>query len=231
VAYDAGWHVPTALDAAGIAKVVRDFVDAARRAARLGFEVAEVHMAHGYLLHEFLSPLANRRDDGYGGDLAGRMRLPLETFAAVRAVWPAERPLGVRVSATDWVEGGWSLADTIVLARELKALGCDFVDVSSAGLDPRQKVEIGPGYQVPFARAIRAEAGIPTMAVGLITAPAQAEAIVAEGAADLVALGRTVMDDPRWLWHAASVLGHTIEYPGQYMRAHPSRWPGARKAA
>ena len=213
--------------AADLAKIRRDFQDAARRAARLGFDVAELHMAHGYLLHQFLSPLSNRREDAYGGGFEGRARFPLEVFDVVREAWPAERPLGVRLSATDWVEGGWSLEETIELVRLLRARGCSFADVSSGGLDPRQKLEVEPGYQVPFARAVREATGITTMAVGMIVAPLQAEAILAEGAADLIALARAAMDDPHWGWHAARALGIAIDYPDQYVRAHPARWPGA----
>jgi 2,4-dienoyl-CoA reductase-like NADH-dependent reductase (Old Yellow Enzyme family) len=224
--FDQGWHTPAALDDSGLAKVRRDFIDAARRAARLGFEVAELHMAHGYLLHEFLSPLSNRREDAYGGSYDNRVRFPLELFEAVRDVWPADRPLGARVSAFEWVAGGWSVEDTVEFAKRLQARGCDFLDVSSAGNDPRQKIEVKPGYQVPFARAVKQATGITTMAVGLITEPRQAEAIIAEGDADLVALARAVMDDPHWAWHAARELGAPIDYPAQYIRAHPSRWQG-----
>jgi 2,4-dienoyl-CoA reductase-like NADH-dependent reductase (Old Yellow Enzyme family) len=227
LAYAEGWHVPRAADRGDLARIRRDFQDAARRAARLGFDVVELHMAHGYLLHEFLSPLANRREDAYGGGFAGRTRFPLEVFDAVREVWPAERPLGVRLSATDWVEGGWTVAETVELVGLLKTRGCGFADISSGGLDPRQKLTVEPGYQVPFARAVRAATGIATMAVGMILTPHQAEAILAEGAADLVALARAAMDDPRWGWHAARALGAEIAYPDQYARAHPARWPGA----
>jgi len=211
LAFAEGWHVPRALDLAGIAEVRAQFVAATERAARLGFDVVELHMAHGYLLHQFLSPLANRRDDAYGGALDHRLRLPLEVFEAVRAAWPADRPLGVRISATDWVEGGWTIED--------------FIDVSSGGLDPRQKIPLGPGYQVPFAERIRAETGMTTMTVGLITEPAQAEAIVAGGQADLVAMARAMMFDPRWAWHAARALGAETAYSDRYARCRPAVWP------
>lgn len=227
--YGPGWHTPKAMTQADLAKVKDEFVAAAARAARLGFDVIELHMAHGYLLHEFLSPISNQRDDAYGGSSENRMRYPLEVFEAVRVTLPAGTPLGVRVSATDWVDGGWTPAETVALAKRLKALGCDFVDVSSGGLDPRQKVPLGPGYQVPFAEQVRREAGIPTMAVGLITEPEQAERIVAGGQADFVALGRGIMDDPRWAWHAAATLGAEAPYASQYVRAHPKFWPGAKR--
>ena len=181
VAYADGWHVPRALDAAELPGIVDAFVAGTRRAEAAGFRAVELHMAHGYLLHEFLSPLANRRDDAYGGDLEGRMRLPLEVAAAVRAAWPAELPLLVRISATDWVEGGWTLDESVVLAERLKALGVDLVDCSSGGLHPDQAIPLGPGYQVPFAAEVRARAGVPTGAVGLITEPEQAQAIVDGG--------------------------------------------------
>ena len=225
VPYDGDWHVPRALDLDGMARVKQQFVDAAARAARLGFDVAEVHAAHGYLLAEFLSPLSNRRDDAYGGSREHRMRFPLEVFEAVRAVWPRARPLGVRISAHEWVDGGWDIDDSVVLARELQAAGCDFVDVSSGGNHPGQAIALGPGYQVPFAERIRAETGLTTMAVGMITEPRQAEAIVAAGRADLVALARGMMFDPRWAWHAAVALGADTPYAEQYARCHPSGRP------
>jgi len=220
----ADWPTPAALDRVGLARVKAEFVAAAERAVRIGFDLVEVHGAHGYLLHEFLSPLSNQRADAYGGSLENRMRFPLEVFEAVRAVIPAERPVGIRVSATDWVDGGWTPEETVVLARELKALGCDFMDVSSGGLDPRQKVPVGPGYQVPFAAKVRREAGIPTWAVGMITEPEQAEAIVAQGGADMVAIARGMMFDPRWAWHAAEALGAETAYSRMYLRCHPSQW-------
>ncbi len=225
--YDRDWPAPVAADEAMLDKIVADFVAAARRAADLGLDLVELHLAHGYLLHQFLSPLSNRRTDRWGGDLEGRLRFPLRVVEAVRAVWPEDRPLGVRVSATDWVEGGWDLDQTIDLARRLPGLGVDYVDVSSGGLDPRQKLALGPGYQIPFAEAVRRATGLPTMAVGLIVTPRQAEAVLAEGKADLVALARGMMDDPRWGWHAAQELGVEIPYPSQYVRCRPQVWPGA----
>jgi 2,4-dienoyl-CoA reductase-like NADH-dependent reductase (Old Yellow Enzyme family) len=219
-----GWHVPAALTHEGLATVMREFVDGAVRAARIGFDLAELHVGHGYLLHEFLSPLSNQRADEYGGSTVNRMRFPLEVFRAVRAAFPAERPVGVRVSATDWVEGGWTPEETVLFARELKALGCDFVDVTSGQVDPRQQIPFAPGYNVPLAEKVRREAGIAVMAVGMITKPRQAEEIVASGQADLVAIARAMMDDPRWAWHAARELGAETPYAPNYMRCHPSGW-------
>ena len=222
VAFDAGHPVPRALDAAGLAAIRDAFSDAARRAGRAGVDAIEVHMAHGYLLHEFLSPLSNVRNDAYGGARERRMRFPLEVFDAVRAACP-DKPVGVRVSATDWVDGGWALDDTIALARELAARGCDFIDVSSAGISPKQRIESTPGLHVPFARAIRGATRLPTIAVGLITEPAHADAIVANGDADLVALARGILWNPRWPWHAAKALGASVAVPPQYLRGVP-RW-------
>jgi len=213
---------PQALDAAGLARVRDAFVAAARRAARLGIDAIEVHAAHGYLLHEFLSPLSNRRTDQYGGSLENRLRFPLEVFEAIRAAFPSDRPVGVRVSATDWIEGGWDIEQTIAFARELKTRGADWVDASSGGLSPLQKIPLSPGYQVPFAEAIRKATGVTTIAVGLITDPQQADDIVASGKADLVALARGMLYDPRWPWHAAAELGATVSAPPQYWRSQPS---------
>jgi 2,4-dienoyl-CoA reductase-like NADH-dependent reductase (Old Yellow Enzyme family) len=212
---------PEALDRAGIARIRAAFVDTTQRAARLGFDALELHSAHGYLLHEFLSPLSNHREDEYGGTLENRMRFPLEVFDAVRAAWPADRPLGVRVSATDWVEGGWEIEQCLALARELARRGCDWIDCSSGGVSPQQKIPLGPGYQVPFAQRIRAETGVRTVAVGLITDPKQAETIVASGEADMVALARAMLYDPRWAWHAAAALGASAHAPEQYWRCPP----------
>ena len=217
----ADWPVPRALTLDEIGQVVGAFGHAAHRAHEAGFVVAEVHAAHGYLLHEFLSPLSNHRSDAYGGSLENRARLLLETVAAVRAAWPADRPVLVRLSATDWVEGGWTLEQTVAVSRWLAGLGVDLVDVSSGGLDPRQQVPAGPGFQVPFARTVRDEAGVPTAAVGLITEPQQAEEIVASGAADAVMLGRVMLRDPHWPLRAADALGAEVRWPPQYLRA---RW-------
>jgi len=235
VAADGGWTpvapsavphadgdpLPVALDAAGLDRVRDAFAAAARRAHRAGIDVVEIHMAHGYLLHEFLSPISNRREDRYGGGFEGRTRFPFEVFDAVRAVLPPSIPVGVRVSATDWVAGGWTIGDTVALAKALGARGCAFVDVSSAGISPHQRIESCPGLHVPFARTVRQATGLPTIVVGLITEPTQAEAIVAAGDADLVALARGFLWDPRWAWHAAAALGATVTPPVQYERAAP----------
>ncbi len=212
---------PAPLDIAGIAHIKREFVDAARRASRLGVDAIELHMAHGYLLHEFLSPLSNHRDDTYGGSFDNRIRLPMEVFVAVRDAWPQDKPLGVRISATDWVDGGWTIHESIAFARHLRAAGCDWVDTSSGGISPKQKISLGPGYQVHLARAIRRATSMPTIAVGLITDVVQAEAIVASHDADLVAMARAMLWDPRWPWHAAAALGAQIHAPPQYWRSPP----------
>jgi 2,4-dienoyl-CoA reductase-like NADH-dependent reductase (Old Yellow Enzyme family) len=217
-----GELVPRALALEEVRGLVAKFADAARRARRLGFDAIELHGAHGYLIHEFLSPLSNRREDEYGGSLANRMRFPLEVFAAVRAEWPQDRPIGVRVSCTDWAEGGWDIEQTVALARELKKLGCDWIDASSGGLVKNQAIPVAPGYQVPFAERIRKDVGITTIAIGLITEARQAESIVAEGKADMVALARGFLWDPRWGWHAALELGAEPGIPLQYLRGRPA---------
>ncbi len=216
-----GYPSPRALTEAGIRGVVDDFASAARRALRAGFDCVEIHAAHGYLLHEFLSPLSNQRGDAYGGPLENRMRLSLQVARAVRDVWPADRPLLVRISASDWAEGGWDLEQSVELCRALRAAGVDLVDCSSGGLVAHATLTPAPGYQVPFAAAIRARAGIATGAVGLITEPAQAEAIVAEGRADVVLLARALLRDPYWPLHAAHALGVDPPWPVQYLRAKP----------
>ncbi|HTF15560.1 MAG TPA: NADH:flavin oxidoreductase/NADH oxidase [Burkholderiales bacterium] len=222
VPHKEGEAPPLALDAPGLKRVRDAFVATAKRAERLGLDGLELHCAHGYLLHQFLSPISNRRTDQYGGALENRMRYPLEVFEAVRAAFPSEKPVGIKVSATDWVEGGWDLAQTIELARQLKRRGVDWVDASSGGVSPQQKIPLGPGYQVPFAQAIKEATGVTTMAVGLITEPKQAEDIVASGKADMVALARAMLYDPRWGWHAAAELGGQVEAPPQYWRSQPS---------
>ena len=211
--------VPHAMDAQNLEKVRRDFVAAARRALAAGFEVLELHMAHGYLLHSFLSPISNQRTDDYGGSLENRMRLPLEITAAVRAVWPEDLPLWVRISATDWVRGGWDLEQSVVLAKALKDRGVDVIDCSSGGMTPDAVIPAGPGFQTPFASAIRQEVGIPTVAVGLITEAMQAEHILVTEQADAVALARELLRNPYWPLHAARELGVDIAWPVQYDRA------------
>jgi 2,4-dienoyl-CoA reductase-like NADH-dependent reductase (Old Yellow Enzyme family) len=220
-----GEAAPRALDEAGMARVRDAFVAAAQRAVRLGLQYIELHGAHGYLLHQFLSPLSNQRNDAYGGPLEHRMRFPLEVFTAVREAVPAAIPVGLRVSATDWIEHGWDLEQTVAFASELKRLGADYIHVSTGGLSPAQVIPIGPGYQVAFAARIRAETGLPTMAVGLITDPAQAEAIVANGEADMVSLARAMLWDPHWPWHAAAALGASVRVPQQYWRSQPREYP------
>jgi len=216
------YAVPQAMTRADMVRTTDAFAAAARRAAALEVDVIEIHAAHGYLLHEFLSPLSNLRDDEYGGSLENRLRYPLEVVDAVRAAWPDERPLLLRVSATDWVDGGWDVDSTVVLAREAAARGVDLVDVSSGGLDPRQDITLGPGYQVPFAARVRAEAGVATAAVGLITEPSQASGIVADGSADAVLLARELLRDPHWPLRAARELGAELAWPPQYARAAPA---------
>ena len=212
---------PTALDRAGLKRVREEFAAAARRAARLGLDALEVHAAHGYLLHEFLSPLANRRDDEYGGSLANRMRFVLEVFDAVREAFTHDKPVWARISATDWVPGGWDIEGTIALSNELKARGCAAIHVSSGGVSPQQAIKLGPGYQVPFAQRVKVEVGVTTIAVGLITEPEQAEAIIANGEADAVGIARAILYNPHWPWHAAAKLGAQVTAPRQYWRSQP----------
>lgn len=210
---------PTELDLAAIARITAAFVDAAQRADTMGIEAIELHAAHGYLLHEFLSPIANQRTDAYGGSFDNRIRFPLEVFSAVRQVF--DGVLGLRVSASDWIEGGWDVAQSAEFAQRLKSLGCDFIHVSSGGISPAQKIVLGAGYQVPFARDIRQASGLPTMAVGLITDAHQAEAILQAGDADLVALARAFLYEPRWGWHAAAALGGEVAAKENYWRCLP----------
>lgn len=222
VPHKEGEAPPQALNAAGLARVREAFAATAKRAARLGIDGIEIHSAHGYLLHEFLSPISNRRTDGYGGTLENRMRFPLEVFDAVRAAFPGDKPVGVRVSATDWVEeGGWDVEQTIAYVTELKKRGVDWMDVSSGGVSTAQRIPFVPGYQVPFAQAVKEATGVNTMAVGLITEVEQAEEIVASGKADLVAIARGMLYNPRWPWHAAAQLGATVSGPPQYWRSLP----------
>ena len=219
--YAEGWDVPDALDDAGLKQLIHDFVVAAERADRIGFDVVELHMAHGYLMHQFLSPLSNQRNDSYGGSIEGRMKFPLEVFEAVRAVWPRHKALGVRLSATDWVESSsWNIDEATMFCEALKKRGVDFVDISSAGNSHLQKIDVGPGYQTGFAADIKRATDLPTMAVGQITDPRQAEAILRSGQADMIALARGMLFNPHWAWHAAEVLGADAVYPPQYMRTN-----------
>lgn len=213
------WPAPRALGEEGIGQVIVDFVAAARRADEAGFDVVEIHAAHGYLLHQFLSPLTNVRTDAYGGDLDGRSRLLLEVAEAVRAAWPEHKPLLVRLSATDWAPGGWEVEDTVKVADALRQTGVDLIDVSSGGNVPEQQITVGPGYQVPFARAVREQAGIATAAVGQLSEPVQAEQVLVEGSADAVFLARALLRDPHWTQRAAAELGDPIPAPTQYGRA------------
>ena len=215
---------PAALDAQGIAKVRRDFVAAARRSADIGIEAIELHAAHGYLLHQFLSPLANQRSDAYGGSFENRIRLTLEVFDDVRSAFGGT--LGVRISGTDWVEGGWSVEETAELACLLKARGAQFVHISSGGVSPQQKITLGPEYQVHLARAVRERSGLVTFAVGLITEPEQAEGVLARGDADLVALARAFLYQPRWGWQAAAALGGQVQARPAYWRCLPRQAQG-----
>jgi len=229
VAFAPDYPLPAALDPSGIKAVVEGFRHAARRALEAGFDFVEIHAAHGYLLHEFLSPLSNIRTDAYGGSFDNRIRIVLETVDAVRAVWPERLPLFVRISATDWAEGGWNPDESVELAKRLREHGVDLVDASSGGLVPNAKIPAAPGFQVQFAARIRRETGIATAAVGLITEPAQANAIVSEGEADFVFLARAMLRDPYWPLHAAATLGEPASWPKQYLRAAPQGSP-ARSA-
>jgi 2,4-dienoyl-CoA reductase-like NADH-dependent reductase (Old Yellow Enzyme family) len=217
-------HPPLALDTQALARIRDAFAAAAARAGRLGLDAVQIHSAHGYLLHEFLSPLSNVRDDEYGGSLENRMRFPLEVFEAVRAAFPKERPVTIRVSGTDWAPGGWDIAQTIAFAQALEKRGLSGIHVSSGGLTPAQQVPTGPSYQVPLARAVKAATTLPVVAVGLITEFEQAEAIVSTGDADFVALARAMLYDPRWPWHAAAHFGATVKAPNQYLRSQPVRY-------
>ena len=227
--YDTDWQSPHGMTLDEIEKLKAAFVQATVRADRAGFDVIEIHGAHGYLINQFLSPLSNRRNDQYGGSLENRIRLPIELFKAMRAVLPAKKALGIRISAVEWVDGGITIEDSIAFAKELDKLGCDFIDVSSGGNSPKQKIALVPGYQVPFAAAIKKAVKMPVMAVGLITEPAHAEAIVANGEADMVALARGFMDDLRWGWHAAWALGVEPKMSPQHRRIGPKSWAPAKK--
>ena len=217
-------HAPLTLDLEGMDRIRSAFAAAAHRSARLGLDAIQIHAAHGYLLHEFLSPLSNQREDEYGGELRNRMRFPLEVFDAVRAAFPSDRPVTVRVSGTDWAAGGWDIEQTAVFAKELEARGCAAIHVSSGGLVPHQQIPVGPNYQVPLARALKGSISAPVVAVGMITGFEQAEAIVSTGDADLIALARGILFDPRWPWHAAAHLGGKVRAPDQYLRSQPRQY-------
>ena len=219
-----GENPPTELTRDDLKRLVDAFAESARRAARLGIDAVQLHGAHGYLLHQFLSPLSNHRTDDYGGSLENRMRFPLEVHDAVRAAFPADRAVTMRVSGSDWVEGGWDADQTVAFARALEARGCAAIHVSSGGLDPRQQIPVGPSYQVPLARAVKQGCGLPVVAVGLITDYEQAEAIVGTGDADMIALARTILYDPRWPRHAAAHLGAHVKAPDQYLRSQPRQY-------
>ena len=221
-----GRAAPAALSHDELAEIRDAFVAATYRADALGFDLIELHAAHGYLLHSFLSPLANARNDEFGGDRDGRMRFPLVVFAAMRNAWPEQKPMGVRISATDWIEGGWDGDDSVAFARSLKALGCDYVTASSGGIRPEQKITLGPGYQVPYAKRIQQEAGMPAMAVGLLNDPDLAEQVLQHGEAALIALGRGMTWNPRWPWHAAEALGAAAPFPPQYARSQSNMRTG-----
>jgi len=216
---------PLALDREGMREIRRAFASAAKRADRIGLNLIQLHAAHGYLLHQFLSPLSNQRTDEYGGSLENRMRFPLEVFETVRQVFPAEKPVSVRVSGTDWIPGGWDLEQTVIFARALERLGCDAIHVSSGGNGLEQRIPAGPSYQVPLARAVKAAVGVPVVAVGLITGFEQAEGIVQTGDADMIGLARTILYDARWPWHAAARFGASVRVPSQYLRCQPDRFP------
>jgi 2,4-dienoyl-CoA reductase-like NADH-dependent reductase (Old Yellow Enzyme family) len=222
--YGPDWPVPRELDKAGMNEIKQQFVDAARRCIGIGFDTIELHAGHGYLLNQFFSPLSNHRTDEYGGDVHKRIRYPLEVFEAIRKVWPDDKPLGLRVSAVDWVEGGTKIEDTIAFAQALEEIGCDYIDITSGGVDSRQKIKAGPGYQTGFASAVKKSVNIPVMAVGMITQAQQAEDVIARGDADIVMLARGMMYDPRWAWHAAKDLGAETTYPPQYIRCSPEYW-------
>ncbi|MEO0371280.1 MAG: NADH:flavin oxidoreductase/NADH oxidase [Pseudomonadota bacterium] len=223
-AHGAGEDTPLELDDAGLAKVRDDFAAAAKRSVRLGFRGIEVHMAHGYLLHQFLSPLANQRSDGFGGSLENRMRFPIEVFDAVKAAVPDDIPVWVRVSGTDWVPGGWDIEDTVALGYALKERGCAAIHVSSGGVSPKQEIPLSDGYQVHLAARVKEAVGLPTIAVGLITDPAHAEDILQKGEADAIALARGMLYDPRWPWHAAAQMGADVHAPQQYWRSQPRQF-------
>ncbi len=230
LAFGEGWHTPREATSEDMRTLVDAFAAAAQRALRVGFDVVELHAAHGYLLHQFLSPVSNQRTDAYGGNLEKRMRFPLEVARALRETWPKDRALGARISASDWLDEGAGPEDAVAFARALKSIGFDYVCVSSGAMAPQARMKIEPGYQVGFAATVKKAVPIAVRAVGLIADPEQAEAIVASGKADMVALARAILDNPRWVWHAAEHFGVKIDYPPQYARSHSSLWPGAKLA-
>ena len=230
IPYDEAWQVPHELTLPELSALKDAFAGAAQRALRIGFDVVEMHSAHGYLLHEFLSPLSNRRSDAYGGSLENRMRFPLEVARALREAWPRERALGARISASSWIEGQPELDDAVAYARRLREIGFDFVCVSSGALLPQQRMKVEPGYNLPFAARVRKETGIATRAVGMIVDPEFAQEVIASGKADMIAIARALLDNPRWVWHAAERFGVKLDYPPQYARVHASLWPGAALA-
>jgi NADPH2 dehydrogenase len=222
-----GWHTPRAMTEDDMARVTAAFTDAAKRALRVGFDAIELHFAHGYLLHSFVSPLSNKRNDAYGGSFNGRMRFPLEVVRSIRAAVPRNIPFGARITGTDWVDGGLNADDAVAIGKALKQAGLDYIDISSANITPESRWPSDPGFNVPVAERVRRECGLPVRVVGMITNAKQAEAIVAEGKADMVALARAFLDDPHWGWHAAQTLGAEVARPVQYARAAPALWPGA----
>lgn len=224
IPFHADDNPPTALDRGGMNRIRDAFAASARRAGRLGLDAVQLHGAHGYLLHEFLSPLSNKRDDEYGGSLENRMRFPLEVFDAVREAFPSSRPVTMRISGTDWAEGGWDVEQSVEFSSALEKRGCAAIHVSSGGLASHQKIPVGPGYQTPLARAVKAAVSIPVVAVGLITEFDQAESILRSGDADLIALARGMLYDPRWPWHAAAHFGATVKAPNQYLRSQPRQF-------
>jgi 2,4-dienoyl-CoA reductase-like NADH-dependent reductase (Old Yellow Enzyme family) len=227
IPFGPGWHTPRAMTEEDMARVRKAFADAAKRAVRLGFDAIELHFAHGYLLHSFVSPLSNKRNDEFGGSFEGRMRFPLDVVAETRAVVPRGIPLGARITGTDRVEGGLTGDDAVKMGKALKAAGLDYIDVSSANIMPESRWPTEPGFNVPFAERVRRECDIPVRAVGMIVNAKQAEAIVAEGKADMIAMARAFLDDPHWGWHAAQTLGGEVTRPVQYARVGPALWPGA----
>jgi 2,4-dienoyl-CoA reductase-like NADH-dependent reductase (Old Yellow Enzyme family) len=227
IPFGEGYHVPHEMDVAEIKKLMESFVASALRAKRIGIDAVELHSAHGYLLHQFLSPLSNQRKDEYGKN---RMKAPLEIAAAVREVWPKERALGARISGSDWMDGGLGPDDAVAYAKELKRLGYDYVCVSSGALSPAARMKVEPNYQVPFAEKVKKAVDINVRAVGMIADPEQAEEIVASGKADMIAMARAFLDNPRWVWHAAERFGIKLDYPPPYSRSRPDVWPGAKLA-